>query len=147
MRVGRQVSPSFSVSHGESQGSVLSPTLFLLVMDPILLELSKRSCAPPVCGLYLGSFSHANDIQTLSTNISASDVESLVITRQCRLLEFIYKSNYMTSVLTAFEETSYITLPEERNSPTPCLYYLQMPLHIPLGSMSKLLHPVIMGAG
>ena len=36
-------------------------------MDPILLELSKRSCGPSVC---LGAFSHADDIRTLSTNIS-----------------------------------------------------------------------------
>ena len=50
VRVGRQVSPSFSVSRGVRQGSVLSPTLFMLVIDPILLELSKRSCGPSVCG-------------------------------------------------------------------------------------------------
>ena len=53
-----------------TQGSVLSPTLFLLVLDPILIELSKRSCGPSVCGLYLGAFSHADDLRTLSTNIS-----------------------------------------------------------------------------
>ena len=54
----------------DDQGSVLSPILFLLVMDPILLELKNRSCGPSVCGLYLGAFSHADDIRTLSTNIS-----------------------------------------------------------------------------
>ena len=40
VKVGRQVFLSFSVSRRVRQGSVLSPTLFLLVMDPILLELS-----------------------------------------------------------------------------------------------------------
>ena len=51
VRVGRQVSPSFSVSRRVHQGSILSPTLFLLVMDSILLELTKRSCCPSACGL------------------------------------------------------------------------------------------------
>ena len=49
---------------------VLSSLLFLLIMDPLLIELKRRSCGPSVCGLYLGAFSHANDIRTLSTNIS-----------------------------------------------------------------------------
>ena len=39
-------------------------------MDPILLELSKRSCGPSVCGLYLEAFFHADDIRPFSTNIS-----------------------------------------------------------------------------
>ena len=62
VRVGGQASPSFTVSRGVRQGSVLSPTLFLQVMDPILLELNNRSCGPSICGLYLGAFSHADDI-------------------------------------------------------------------------------------
>ena len=79
VKVGRQVSASFSVSRGVRQGSVLSPTLFLLVMDPILLELSKRSCGPSVCGLYLGAFSHADDIRTLSTNISDCKLQMMIV--------------------------------------------------------------------
>ena len=67
VRVGRTTSPAFAVSRGVRQGSVLSPILFLLVMD---LELKNRSCGPSVCSLYLGAFSHADDIRTLSTNIS-----------------------------------------------------------------------------
>ena len=79
VRVGRQVSPSFSVCRGVHQGSVLSPTLFMLVMDPILLDLSKRSCGPSVCGLYLGAFSHADDIRTLSTKISDCKLQIMLV--------------------------------------------------------------------
>ena len=49
-------------------------------------------------------FKTVNSDLTLSARVfrslAASDVESLVITRQCRFLESIYKSNYTTAVLT-----------------------------------------------
>ena len=47
--------------HGHAV-TVLSPILFLLVMDPLLQELRQISCGPSVCGLYLGAFSHADII-------------------------------------------------------------------------------------
>ena len=79
VRVGRQVSPSFSVCRRVRQCSVVSPTLFLPVMDPILYDLSKRSCGPSVCGLYLGAFSHVDDIRTLSTNISHCKLQMMLV--------------------------------------------------------------------
>ena len=46
-------------------------------------------------------------------SLSASDVESLVITRQCRFLESIYKSNYTTAVLTSSDSISNRSLQKE----------------------------------
>ena len=51
-------------------GSVLSPVLFLLVMDHILLELQSKSNGLNISGLFLGALSHADDIRTLSTNLT-----------------------------------------------------------------------------
>ena len=62
-------SRSFTICRSFRQGSVLSPILFLLVMDPLLQELRQIFCGPSVCGLYLGAFSNADDIRTLATNI------------------------------------------------------------------------------
>ena len=59
------------LSAGEFGSALLqAPLFFLLVIDPLLLELRRRSSGPSVCGLYLGAFAHADDIRTLSTNLS-----------------------------------------------------------------------------
>ena len=70
VRVCGSVSSQFHIQRGVRQGSVLSPVLFLLVMDPILLELQSRSNGLNINGLFLGALSHADDIHTLSTNLT-----------------------------------------------------------------------------
>ena len=62
-------SSPFTTHRGVHQGSVLSPVLFLLVMDPVLLSLKSKSCGISICGLYLSALSHADDICTISTSI------------------------------------------------------------------------------
>lgn len=70
VRVCSTVSSQFHIRHGVRQGSVLSPVLFLLVMDPILLELQSRSNGLNINGIFLGDLSYADDIRTLSTNLT-----------------------------------------------------------------------------
>ena len=45
--------------------SVLSPTLFLMVMDEMLKEISAIGAGVSIAGLYLGSAAHADDIRSL----------------------------------------------------------------------------------
>ena len=56
-------------NRGVRQASVLSPVLFLLVMDPLLIELKSKSCGLNVFGLDVGAFAHADDIRSLATNL------------------------------------------------------------------------------
>ena len=63
MRIGGQLS---SLERGVRQGSILSPSLFLLIMDPLLKQLQSMSLNK----LYAGAYLHA-DIRTLSKNLSA----------------------------------------------------------------------------
>ena len=68
VRISETFSRVFSINRGVKQGSVLSPVLFLLVMDPILLALKNKPCGLNICGLYLGAFCHADDIRTLASS-------------------------------------------------------------------------------
>ena len=49
MKVGGQLSAEFTPERGVLQGSVLSPVLFLLVMDPLLRELEHNHESWPRC--------------------------------------------------------------------------------------------------
>ena len=50
------------------EGSILSPALFLLVMDPILQQLQVSGLGLTVNSFYVGRFLHADDIRTLVTS-------------------------------------------------------------------------------
>ena len=54
------VSGSFEIGRGVKQGSILSPVLFLLIMDPLLLSMLETSkVGLSVNGCYAGGFAHA----------------------------------------------------------------------------------------
>ena len=67
--MGSQLSAEFTLERGVLQGSVLSPVLFLLVMDPLLRELERNSLGPFVYGTYAGAFAYADDIHTVTSSL------------------------------------------------------------------------------
>lgn len=50
------------------EGSILSPTFFLVVMDKLLQQLSEENCGVYICGLYLGCAAHADDVSAITTS-------------------------------------------------------------------------------
>ena len=69
VRVNGSLSSVFNLERGVLQGSVLSPALFLLIMDPLLKSLQSKGLGPSVCGTYAGAFIHADDIiRTISSS-------------------------------------------------------------------------------
>ena len=69
VKVGGQLLAEFTLEHGVLQGSVLSPVLFLLVMDPLLRELEHNSLGSSVYGTYAGTFAHVDDIRTVTSSL------------------------------------------------------------------------------
>ena len=62
------LSDSYSVERGVKQGSVLSPTLFLLIMDPLITKLQSYGCGLSINNFFCGAYLHADDIRTLATS-------------------------------------------------------------------------------
>ena len=68
VRVNGVLSSPFTLERGVLQGSVLSPVLFLLIMDPLLKSLQSNGLGLSVGDTYAGGFIHADDIRTISSS-------------------------------------------------------------------------------
>ena len=68
VRVNGVLSSPFTLERGVLQGSILSPVLFLLIMDPLLKSLQSNDLGPLVGDTYAGGFIHADDISTISSS-------------------------------------------------------------------------------
>ena len=60
--VNGQLTPPITLERGILQGSVLSPVLFLLVMDLDIYQESK-GLGPSISDTYAGAFAHADDVR------------------------------------------------------------------------------------
>ena len=59
-----------SLERGVRQGSILSPTLFNIIMKPLLLILEASHLGLSMNNLYGGTYLHTDDIRTLATSAS-----------------------------------------------------------------------------
>jgi hypothetical protein len=60
VKFGTHLSKPLNISRGIRQGSVLSPTLFNLVIDPLLSILKQRNLGVSINGLYILAFAHTD---------------------------------------------------------------------------------------
>ena len=71
VKLDGDMSESYTIERGVKQGSVLSPALFLLVMNPLLKQLQEFHVGLFVNSFYAGGFLHADDIRTLASSESS----------------------------------------------------------------------------
>ena len=67
----------YPIQRGVKQGSVLSPALFLLVMDPLLRVLEQSGLS--VNNFYAGGFLHGDDIRTLATTTGSVEAQVTMV--------------------------------------------------------------------
>ena len=62
MKFNQQRSETFRITNGTRQGSVLSPALWCVYLDDLLVELRKLKLGCYVEGVWLGACAYADDL-------------------------------------------------------------------------------------
>ena len=79
VRLDSNLSQSFPVCHGVKQGSILSPTIFIIGIDSLLRTLEATHQALSCLGVEVDSSAHADDIRVVNNSADAvSRLESSV---------------------------------------------------------------------
>ena len=83
VKVDNHYSECFPVSRGVKQGSVLSPTLFTIVVDSLLKNLDATGKGLCISSLDLGASAHADDIRAISNFPEAAEIHGRCIGAVC----------------------------------------------------------------
>ena len=79
VKIDGRLSATYSVGRGVKQGSVLSPALFLLVMDLLLRELQASGLGLSINNFYAGGFLHADDVRTLASSKESLEAQVAMV--------------------------------------------------------------------
>ena len=85
----------FTVNRGVKQGSILSPTLFLTVMDSLLKEMRKERHGLSISQTYIGAAIHADDLRTIAESKEAVKKQASVISTFAKAVKLKLNSSKM----------------------------------------------------
>ena len=88
VKVNGKLPPMFTIESGVLQGSVLSPVLFLLVMDPLLHTLENSNLGPYISNIYAGAFAHADHLCTITSS-------QIILQQQIKTVQTFAEENGM----------------------------------------------------
>ena len=106
VKLGGRRSSSFKLSNGTRQGSVLSPLLFSVYLDDLLVQLRKLQLGCQIGGWWYGAMGYADDLILLAPNREV--LQSMV-----EVCEKYGKEHNLV----------FSTDPEPAKSKTKCLYF------------------------
>ena len=67
------------MQRGVKQVSVLSPMLFLLVIDSLLKDLANANSGIAIKGIYTGSLGHADDLRSVTPNLHSLQKQAEIV--------------------------------------------------------------------
>ena len=79
VKVNGSLSQEYIIERGVRQGSVLSPSLFLLLIDSLLQALKEANAGVNLEGVYMGSLAHADDLRSLTLDPQSSKQQAEII--------------------------------------------------------------------
>ena len=79
VKIGNRLLRVITLQRGVKQGSVLSPMLFLLVMDSLLEDLANANSGISIKGIYTGSLGHADDLRSVTPNLHSLQKQAEIV--------------------------------------------------------------------
>ena len=114
VRVGSQPTPPITIECGVLHVSVLSPVLFLMIMNPLLKSLESSQLGPFIGDTYAGAFVHADNVRTLTSSL-------LTLQKQIDSVKSFANENTLILNHTKFEVLSVSTSKPQFQAPAGIL--------------------------
>jgi hypothetical protein len=97
-----------TISNGVKQGGVLSPILFTVYLDEMMLRLKVRDCGCHIGGVFAGAIAYADDVCLLSPSLQG--LREMLLVVESFALSYYVQFNPEKSVLLLFNDQNGIPI-------------------------------------